>query len=215
MAFSQLSIYQGALRALNEARLHTTDGLSEKREARYILDDVWNDGFLDYCLEQGLWLFATRTVRVDYDPSSTPDFGFAYVFQKPDDYIRTSALSQDEYFRCPVQFADEAGVWFCDLQTIYVKYISNDSSYGTDFTKWPDTFNKYAQYELANQSCKAITGKEPEEEFKKEYSRIKLSALSKDAMNDTTKFPPPGKWAIAYRGGRSANIRISNLPGDV
>jgi hypothetical protein len=60
------------------------DGLSENREARFLLDLVWNDGGVRYCLEQAQWHFAMRSSRFDYDPAVVPDWGFNRAFTKPD-----------------------------------------------------------------------------------------------------------------------------------
>jgi hypothetical protein len=63
MAVSRLSIYNGALRECQERKLAS---LSEDREPRRVLDDVWNDGdgLLRFVLRQKQWRFARRTVEI-------------------------------------------------------------------------------------------------------------------------------------------------------
>src|SRR5258708_823139 len=119
----KLSLYNGALTEfLGERKLAN---LTENREPRRVLDEIWDGGALRYCLEQGLWNFAMRTIQLTYSPSVEPDFGFRYAFDKPTDWVRTAALCVDEFFRCPLlQYNDEAGFWFADIDTIYVRYIS-------------------------------------------------------------------------------------------
>ena len=67
---SRLQIYNGALLLCEERFLSS---LTEDREPRHLLDHVWNNGGVRYCLEQGQWRFAMRSVSLDYDTSVVPD----------------------------------------------------------------------------------------------------------------------------------------------
>ena len=133
MATTRLKLYNEALITfLGERALGS---LAENREPRRVLDAVWDNGAIDYCLEQGLWNFATRAQQITYSPSVEPPFGYRYAFTKPDDYVRTAAVCSDERFNCPLtQYADEGGFWFADLDTLYVKYVSDDDQYGYDLS---------------------------------------------------------------------------------
>ena len=73
---TQLFIYNEALGHLGERQLAS---LSEPREPRRVLDSYWSD-VVGYCLSQGLWKFARRTIQVDNSSSLTPQFGFDYFF---------------------------------------------------------------------------------------------------------------------------------------
>ena len=95
----QLGLYNGALRMLGESRLSS---LTEAVENRRLLDEVWDDGAVNSCLEFGYWNFATRTVQASYDPDATPAFGFTYAYSKPTDWIKTAAIASDEFFRNPL-----------------------------------------------------------------------------------------------------------------
>src|SRR3546814_10721056 len=83
MTATQLSLYNGALRLCGEAKLAN---LTEDREPRYVLDDVWDDGALRHCLQQGLWNFAMRTVEAEYSPSVEPSFGFRRAFDRSEEH---------------------------------------------------------------------------------------------------------------------------------
>lgn len=196
---SQLNLYQGALRILGERKLSS---LTEGREARRVLDDIWDTGIRDRCLIAGLWNFATRTVRIEYDPDIEPDFGFQRAFSKPTDWLRTSAISSDEYFNEPLnQYSDEQGYWFADYDTIYVKYISNDEDYGYDLGIWPVNFANYVEAEMAFEAAERITQNSTK---KKEIMFIRDERFKKarntDAMNQPTEFPPQGNWSRARMG---------------
>jgi hypothetical protein len=43
--------------------------------------------------------------------------------------VLTSGVFQDEFMRTPLtDYADEAGYWFSDYDTIYVRYVSDDAA---------------------------------------------------------------------------------------
>lgn len=202
----KLSLYNGALRKLGETKLDT---LTEDTPSRYKLDEVYDDDFIDHVLEQGLWNFALQVVKITYEPSIEPDFGYPYAFEKPSDWIRTASLCSDEFFNAPLlDYQDQAGYWWANLQELYVQYVSNHADYGADFAKWPPSFTEFAEYELAKRSYKRIVGKDLKgfDEFKKEWKTARLEARSLDAMNQPTQFPAPSSWVRA-RGGRGRKDR--------
>ena len=202
----QLSLYNGALRECGERKLAS---LTEAREPRRILDDVWDSGGVDDCLEMGQWYFAMRTVQVDYDTDVTPDFGYIYAFSKPSDWKVTSALCSDEYFREPLlDYADEAGYWYTDYQTIYVRYVSNDSAYGKDYSLWPQAFVRYVEAYLASEICLKVTGDKERTKLVLALAEKRLKqAKNVAAMALPTQFPANGNWVRSRRGGRSRRDR--------
>lgn len=203
---TKLLVYNGALTKLGERRLAS---LSENREPRRALDGVWDDGFVNKVLIAGLWNFATRTAEAAYSASVAPDFGYRRAYDKPSDFVRTVAVCSDEYFKCPVlDYADEGAFWFSDLDTMYLKWVSNGASYGGDLALWPDNFSEYAQWALAEKVCKRITQSEAGlQDVRKEMKKALTQARSTDAMADPTAFPPQGSWSKARRGSRSRNMR--------
>lgn len=205
MAATQLGLYSGALRLLGERKLSS---LTEARHPRYLLDDAWGtlatDGAAKHCLQLGQWTFAMRTVMIDYSPSITPSFGYNYAFDQPTDLVKVSAICADEYFNNPIlEYADERAYWYCDLQTIYVRYVSNNASYGGDLSLWPKSFQKVVEAYLAVEICTSLTQSETKlQKVEKALEQALLSAKSLDAMNKPTMFMPQGSWTSARRGGR-------------
>lgn len=206
----QLSLYNGALRHVKQRRLAL---LTDESEPRRLLDDVWTDGARNFVLEQAEWKFATRSGRVDYTPSVEPPFGYRYAFSKPADWLRTAALASDEYFRTPLNdFSDENGFWFADLQSIYVKWISNAPTFGLDYSKWPQSFTLYVECYLGWLiSPRLLKTKDEVDELESRMDRYLISAKSKDALNGPTSFPPTGSFVRARAGG--ANARSSRWNG--
>ena len=217
----RLSIYNGALLCCEERALGS---LTEVREPRYLLDTVWNNGGVQYCLEQGQWRFAMRTTKQTYDPDYDPAFGYRYAFPKPTDWVDTSAVCQDEYFQVPLlQYADEIGYWFADQEDIYIKYVSNDASFGMDLALWPMSFTRWVEYYFAGRIVGKLTGKEglrkrllgpvgrPD---RGEVHAALTIAKNRDAMAGPTTFPARGSWASSRQGGRGYS-RDGGNPGSL
>jgi hypothetical protein len=209
--YTKLVAYNNALLALGQPSL---DSLTEASENRYLLDRVYDSGAIDACLEQGNWNFATRTIRSEYDSSvSSPDFGYSRAFSKPSDLIRVVQLASDEFFQNPMtdlEFSDEQSYWWADIDTIYVRYVSNDTSYGGDLSLWTASFSSYFELYLANQIApRVIQAAASLENIAKREKRAHLDALSKDAMADGVKFAPESGWAGARGGYRRRRDRGS------
>jgi hypothetical protein len=201
VATSKLLLYNRAIILLGERQLSS---ITENREPKRVLDMVWDTGAVDFVLEQGLWNFAMRTAEIEYSPSVTPSFGYSRAFDKPEDWIRTAALCSDEFFREPLnEYSDEAGYWFAELDRIYVRFVSNGSTYGNDLSLWPQSFVQYVAAYLATEAARRITQYQSKVDDLELKSRELLKdARSRDAMSEPTAFPPQGSWTRARQGGR-------------
>ena len=210
---TQLSLYNEALRLCGERKLAS---LTENREPRRVLDSVWDENAINYCLEQGQWKFAIRTAKLEYNPSMEQAYGYQYAFEKPSDFIRITAFCSDEYFNVPLtQFAEEGGFWFSDLDEVYIQYVSNDPSYGADYSLYPETYMRYVASYLASEVVDRLTQNNSLWEKLDKVMRKRLTdARSKDAMNGPTKFLPTGQWLSSRRGSsRSDRGHRNNLIG--
>lgn len=216
MVASRLSIYNGALQALSERSL---DSLDEDRDVRYYLDFHWNDGagLVQSVLEEGFWKHAIRTSKFLPNTNVTPPFGYTYAYTKPDDYVKTAAISLNEFFSMPLtEYDDEAGNWFCNINTLYIKYISNDAQFGANFARWPQSFTYFAELFLAKKAASQITKSQKiKDDIKKDYIDALRNARSKDALNDPAKFMPAGSWSRARMRNRygSTNQGVFNGNG--
>ena len=206
-----IDVYNEALRLLGERRLTST---SEARDARYHLDDAYGRAKL-YCLEQGLWNFAMRSAQLDASDSVEPSFGYRYAFTKPSDWVRTYVISASEELQPPLlRYNDESGYWYADVDPLYIKYVSNDTSYGLDLTLWPETYAYYVSCRLAVMAGPSICtlSETKTDELLGKEKRARVDARSKDAMNEPPAFPPSGSWASA-RGSGLRNKPRSTLLG--
>jgi hypothetical protein len=208
VAASKLSIYNGALMACEERKLAS---LTENREPRRLLDDVWSRDGVKTCLQVGLWNFAMRTMQYDYSPSVTPSFGYRRAFDKPSDWVRTAAVCEDEYFNVPLlHYQDDAAFWWSDLDTIYVRYVSSDTDYGFDYAKWPQNFQRYVEHYFASQIVGRLTGSASLKDRIDEDLKMWLAkAKGTDAMDEATVFLPPGSWSSARHSYRTRRDRGS------
>jgi hypothetical protein len=210
MAASKLSVYNDALLHLGETRLAS---LTEARSPRRALDEAWDDG-VEYCLEQGLWNFAARSIRADSSTSIDPTFGFTYAFAKPEDWIRTVVVANNDQFNPPMrgrEYNDEGGYWYANCDPLYVRYVSSDNTYGLDLSLWPQTFSTYVSTHLARRTCKRITGSDGGmKDLWQLEKKARVDARSKDAMNEGVGEMPRGSWSRSRSGYgvRSANQEI-------
>lgn len=198
----RLKLYNRALMLLGEPALAS---LSENRAPRRYLDTAWNGGAVNYCLEAGQWKFAMRSVQLDYSPSVEPGFqGLRYAFAIPDDHVRLGGMFRDESMNEPLLDArEESGYWWSNQQTIYIRYVSNDIDFGLDMSLWTERFARFVEANLAYEVAMPLTQNQTKMEQMlalrdKQYLR---DALSKDAMQDPTKFPPRGSWVRARLDG--------------
>lgn len=189
----KLRIYKGALRLLGPHELAT---LSDNRPERFQLDDAWDDA-VAHLLMQGLWNFAIRTVEIADSGSPIP--GWDYAFPKPADYVRTVGLSNEPTFRLGFEdFQDEAGKWYTNVDTIYVRYTSNHASYGLSIASWPQSFAKALEAYLAFESGLPISGdKSNRNDLYSLYKERVLRAKILDAFDESVKRSPAGRLVRA------------------
>lgn len=219
MGTTKLLLYNRALLMVGERALTSVD---EDVEARRLLDVVWDTGGVDICISEGQWNFAMRSVRIDFDPSLEPDFGFKRAFTKPVDHILTSAFCSDEFFRVPhLRYVDEVDFWYCELDEIFVRYISNDPDYGGDRGSWPAMFTEFVAAHFASAIVLKLTGDadklklfvNPESPQSSIRGRALLAAKSRNAMGNPSQYMAQGNWTKSrlrgpnYRdGGSQTNL---------
>jgi hypothetical protein len=204
---TRLKLYNHALRLCGHSRLAS---LSDGVEARHLLDDAWDDDFIWKVLESGLWNFAMRAQALTPETSVDPPFGYNNAFLKGSDWVRTAAVCDDEYFRSPLlDYQDETSYIFAELQEIWVRFVSNDSAYGSDLSKWPGSFQNYAAGYLAGEIIHKLTSDKERVAFlhgtdgRGGYIESMLrEARSQDAMEDPTRFLPTGTWVSSRGRGR-------------
>jgi hypothetical protein len=86
------------------------------------------------------------------------------------------------------------------LDTIYLRYVSNDPLYGMNLSLWPETFREVVAIHFASKIIKKL-GQSEEQKQLLEQQRDKLlkEAKNSDAQREGTIFPAPGSWTTARR----------------
>lgn len=207
---AQLALYNGALLMLGSRKLSS---LTEEVESRRVLDQIWDNQGVKRTLQHGWWKHAMRTIQLTYDPDFTAAFGYTYSFDIPTDLVRLYSLCTDEFFTTPVQqYQDDGSRWYCDLQSLFIRYVSDDDDYGMDHTKWPESFREYVEGYLALKSIKRITdAKVDADDLKADVHMLKIKAKSEDALREPTGWTVPSGWSVA-RSQYGTNSRFRNHP---
>lgn len=144
MAIDQLSVYNNALRIIGERKLAS---LTEDRPPRHYLDDAWDFGAVDFCLELVKPRFATKIVKLD---SATATQGFSATHSLPSDYVAMVALYSDSDLSEPVtRFLEQGGELLADHSTVYLRYVSNVPA--TSFANWTASFARVVAAYLAKE----------------------------------------------------------------
>lgn len=190
---TKLGLYKAALRLLGPHELAAT---TDDRPERYQLDDAYDEA-IAYMLEQGLWNFAMRSATVT--ESGTTIAGWDYAFPKPSDLVRIAGISYEATFMQGFEeYQDQNGKWYADVDTLYVRYVSNDASYGLDLTKWPATFTQATAAYLAFQSGLPISGdRGNRNDIYSLHKSLLARAKTLDAVDESVKRDPPGRLVRA------------------
>lgn len=204
----KLTVYNQILLGLGKRELSS---LREHRNERARIDTLWTSG-VRYCLSKGQWTFATRTVEATAD-EDVPAIGYAKAFRKPPDWVRTTAVSTDERFSMPFnEYADEQDLWFADIDPLYLRYVSDDESFGLNLALWTSSFERYVVRHFIQELYVPFmlldgqTASPAALAALAAATRDKLrEAESENAMNKPASFPPAGSWVRARFGGRSRN----------
>lgn len=199
----RLSLYNGALRECRERKLAS---LSENREPRRLLDDIWAEGqgLVAFVLQAKQWRFGRRTAKLNPAPAATPEFGWAYAFSRPDDCRRICKVCEDERLDVPLLRYDVDGTyWYADIDPVYVQYVSDEAEYGGDLSRWPPNFVLWVETHMASLIAGRLTGSKADRNDLLKLAEMRLkNAASSDAMESPTQFQPTGSFVRARMGGR-------------
>lgn len=211
MTTTLLQVYNGALMILKVRRLSTT---TDNRPERLAMDDEYNK-CVQAMLEEGDWNFAAKSILLEASVDVEPSFGYNYAFEKPDDFVRLISLGADSTQWPPLQdFRDESAgangaIWLANVDPIYVTYVSNDANYGLERNRWPQTFVRAVEYDLAQRIAPYITtwGADELRGLRAEAREALRNAKTKDARGQPVQYPPPGRLTLARNGSRGMSGR--------
>ncbi|QDP61488.1 MAG: hypothetical protein Unbinned8596contig1000_1 [Prokaryotic dsDNA virus sp.] len=140
-----LAIYNDALLILGEDHIVNAGDDSHRRS---ILDVCINSGLVGSILEDIGWHWATTSARIKADPSLETEWGYTYAHCLPDDLHRFDGVWYDEYMQTPIKhYTDEGGVLMCDVDEIYIKYVSVNWAVTPEL--WKPSFKRYVAAKMA------------------------------------------------------------------
>lgn len=207
---TKLGILNDALRAIGDLRLTS---LTDDVEARYVLDDAWDEAVL-FCFTEGLWNFATKTEEITADDQLEPIPGFTYAFNKPDNWLRTITIAPTSLFTEEAVYRDEGGKIYANIETLYIRFISSALADATGAAQWPTSFAKVVSAYLAQECAERISGSNTEgDRLAAQYKAILASAKNKDALDQSKMILRPGNWVRAMRGTPSGTRDRGPLSG--
>lgn len=191
----RLEIYRGALRLLGPSNLAS---LTEDRPERHTLDGVWQTAG-DSLLQEGLWNHAIRSSELTYDEDVEPLFGYRYAFSHPEDFVRLANISQTADYREGLNhYETEAGYFYADLETIYIRYVSNDADYGWNVGAWPVSFATTMSAYLAFESGLPVSADRGNRNDIYTLYQTRLGrAKTLDAVDERVHHSPPGRLTRA------------------
>ena len=172
------------------------------------------DEALRFALCAGDWNFATRTVSIEASENVSSGINdYAYAIEKPSDYAgRIVAISGNQRLDPPLDAYHEDGgfsgyIW-CDVDPLYLRYISNGNEYRLNLADWHPAFERYFEYELAWRIAPQLTnmGEDATDRFEKRKNKALHNAQAQDARNQGAQPLPQGRL-VQSRGYPSSRSR--------
>ncbi len=201
---TKLEVYNNVLTLLGARTLAT---VSDARSERRSLDRVY-DPALQYLIEAALWHFAAVTHELSPSDTTTSEFGYNYVYEKPDDYVRIIKISDNERFTPTLEdYSEELDFFLCDAQPIWLQYVSNDITAGADPGKWSASFTAAFVDELAYRAATQIAGVSvaTKDWLEKKRRRSLYYAKGKSAVNQAMGHLPIGRLIRSRAGSQGVN----------
>lgn len=207
MGASRLSIYNGALRYLQERKLAS---LTENREPRRYMDDEF-DGNNLFCLSQGNWTFALNQVELQASTTLIPNFSLAYAFPIPGDLDHIYQLADNESYNPLLRtYTVQNNIIYADISPIYLTYVSNGPNYGLNLGLWTPPFIDYVQARLAWLCVPRLKQKqETIDAVTKIMKDAKATAVNKDSQGLPPGQTPYGTW-VQSRAPRGSITPLGN-----
>lgn len=207
MAATKLGIYNNALTLLGERKLA---GEYEARTPRYTLDDVWDLGAVDYCLELAKPRFANKTVALT-SPAVSAEHAMDQVYTLPADYKTIVEVYSDDELSEPVdRYMIEGRTLVTDVATtVYLRYISNSPP----LSQWTPAFARMVSAFLAKETASKLNPSKIQETDKiwKERSALVLSLEDRKEEQRRPLVATQtldAHWLEVYNGA----LRIIGLP---
>lgn len=195
----KLGVWNQALIHLEAAPIAT---LTDQVTAVNVFGNAWT-GVVEEAFNEGDWNFAKKSATLVESGTGSASVGYSYVYDYPDDYLRTVTVSLTTSFNDPYTgYIDEGGYLHTNFGPVYLRYIRNDLVDDADVGEWPTMFWRYVAAKLAYETCGRLTqGTSLKAELSKVADKALRKAKSVDARQERNKPRNEGSWMRARHGG--------------
>ena len=199
MGTTKLAIYKKAIRSIKQTPI---GALTDDVQVRHRCDDEY-DGVLAWLLEQAFWRTAMRSAQITQNEAIDPAFAFDYAHDLPSDFVRRETISASEFLDPPLDeqiggpgYLIEGGYIWANVTPLYMRYVSNDASYGYDLTLWTDGMAEAAGLQLGSRIAPYVAASAEMAEELHEASMVRVGrAATFDSLQQTTRRMREGTWS--------------------
>lgn len=199
-----LPIFNDALLILG---LEQIADVNDDSNRRYKLSNALSADIVKSLLEDLSWQFGTQTDKLEYSTTVEPEWGYRRAFEKPSKMVRLDGIYSDEYQSYPIkQYHDEGNYFFCDIDEIWVTYISSD--FLTNPSQWKSHFKRLVASRMAKDAGPSLRKEGADHaNAKEEFSERMRVSKSNDAMASPPKILRRGSWTSSRLTGGTYDNR--------
>lgn len=194
MALDQLALYNEALLLCGQRKLSS---LTEDREPRHRLDQLYNADTINYLLELAKPHFASTTGTLN-SPSAATSYSYSHAL--PTDYVVLIEPYSNARLDQPIsQYVIEGDNLLTDHAVVYLRYIQDDVS----IANWDYSFFKFAAAFFAREVAARLAPAEREKAAAIYAERLKeIQALEEQKRSSRPISAPDGtldaEWVKIY-----------------
>ena len=174
MAVDKLAIYNDALRLTGAERLAT---ITEEREVRFKLDEIWDLGAPEHCLRLAKPVFARKTRQLTASGTTT-NHALEQEYDLPSDFVAIFEVYADADLDQMVRRRIiEDNKLYAEIDTLYLRYIADFTS---NIAAWSPDFVRVVSAYIAQQ----MTPRLAPEKFEARTKDLEAALEASFALSD-------------------------------
>lgn len=195
---SEVDVANRALTKLGAARITALSDANKQARAVDSMFDIVRDALL----RSHVWSFAVKRATLDVS-ETTPDWGYAYQYDLPADYLRLVQVNDTYLGPSLADFRNEStsdymlegNVIMTDIaDTLKIRYIFQE----TDTTAWDSTFVEAMACRLAAELAEDLTQSNTKRDAAwKEYDMAIRTAIRSGAVEQQAQEMPDDAWMLS------------------
>lgn len=199
-SLTRTNIINLALRELGATRI---EDYTESSATADIANDVWEQA-VRKALARAEWEFATKARKL---AQATADVGgYAYRYQLPADFVRLSAVYDDESMDSPLwdtDFKRRGGYIETDYTKCYIDYVYYYDTPGG----WPPWFVDVLVADLASVMASPLKSSSERQRLEDLATQRLRDGKSADGTQKPTIMLPSSRWVRAMKGAAAYDRR--------